>query len=72
MGVVIKYYLLGDDMPALVSKFPACRDITTDLNNAFAFWDQAMKVLVFLRDVQFISPELFAEFASADRLLHGQ
>lgn len=72
MGVVIKYYLLGDDMPALASKFPACKDIAGDLNNAFYFWDQTMRVLTFLRDCQYVSPELYAEFAAANSLIHGQ
>jgi hypothetical protein len=71
MGVVIKYYLLGDDMLALESKFPACKDITGDLKNAFTFWDQVMRVINFLYECQAISVQLFEEFVSADMVMRS-
>jgi len=71
MGVVIKYYLLGDDMLALESKFPACKDITGDLKNAFTFWDQVMRVINFLYECQAISAQLFEEFVSADMVMRS-
>jgi hypothetical protein len=73
MGITVKHFLLGNEPVAnLQSKFPNCTDLAGDLNNAYAFWAEIIRVTSFLSECDVLPEELRNQFTAADTFLQSK
>jgi len=69
LGIALKSLLSGTDPKKLPQQFPTCTQIIPNLKTAIKFWNEVMKMIVFLRDQNLVSTDLANQFESATKLL---